>query len=128
MKMALHEALYLPALVFLIRRLREHNRQVRAAGESVGTTLALSLDSLEARMRDYRWAAWFAIPMTALTLFSAYASQAVVREGLAAFWPRAAFVIGFAMVVGAIGTWHYRAHLGPERKRLRELAAAWAGR
>jgi hypothetical protein len=125
LKMIAHEALYVPALIFLIRRLREHRVRVRACGESLRTAMGQLLASVEARMWDYRWMGWFAVPATALALWSAYANQAVAREGIVAFWPRAAFVLIFVAVGGAIGAWEYHQRLVPERNRLRELADGW---
>lgn len=125
LKMIAHEAIYVPALLFAIRRLQEHRVRVRACSESLRTAMGLLLASTEARMRDYRWLAWFAIPATGLALWSAYANQAVAREGIAAFWPRAAFVLAFVAIGGAIGAWEYHRRLVPERTRLRELAEGW---
>jgi hypothetical protein len=124
-KFICHQVLYAALVVFLICRLRQHAQQVRASGESIRTAFAMSLAGVETEMHDYRRAAWFAVPAMALMIWSAYLNQAVAREGLAAFWPRSAFVIGFATMVTAIARHYYRTQLGPERKRLRELVGQW---
>lgn len=125
-KFACHQALYAALAVFLVRRLRQHATQVRASGESIRAALAMNREGVEAERRDYRRAAWFALPATALMLWSAYLNQAVARDGLAAFWPRAAFVVGFVAVVAAVAWRDYRTRLEPESRRLRELAEQWS--
>lgn len=124
-KFACHQALYAALAVFLVRRLRQHAAQVRGSGESIRAALAMNRDGAEAEMRDYRRAAWFAVPATALMLWSAWLNQAVAREGLTAFWPRAAFVLGFVTVLAAVAWRDYRARLEPESRRLRALAEQW---
>ena len=125
-KFGCHQALYVALAVFLVRRLRQHATQVRASGESIRAALAMNREGVEAERRDYRRAAWFALPVTALMLWSAYLNQAVARDGLAAFWPRAAFVLGFVAVVAAVACRDYRMRLEPESRRLRELAEQWS--
>jgi len=126
-KFCCHQALYGALFVFLFRRLRQHGQQVRASAESVGAGLAMSLKVVEGEMGDYRLAAWFALPGTALMLWSAWLNQAVARAGVVAFWPRAAFVLAFVAVVAVVARWHYRARLVPERDRLRAFARDWRG-
>jgi hypothetical protein len=120
-----HQALYGTLLVFLFRRLRQQAQQVRASGESLHTAVAMSLAGAEGEMADYRKAAWFALPATALMLWSAWLNQAVAREGFAAFWPRAAFVLSFCAALAAVARYYYTSQLAPERQRLRDLARDW---
>jgi hypothetical protein len=120
-----HQALYAALFVFLVRRLRQQAQHVRASGESLRTAMAMSLAGVEDEMADYRKAAWFALPATALMLWSAWLNQAVAREGPAAFWPRAAFVLVFCGVLAAVARFYYQARLTPERQRMRELADGW---
>jgi len=126
-KFACHQALYAALAVFLVRRLRQHATRVRASSESIRAALAMNRAGVEAERRDYRRAAWFALSATALMLWSAYLNQAVARDGLAAFWPRAAFVLGFVAVVAVVAWRDYRTRLEPECRRLRELAEQWSG-
>lgn len=126
-KFACHQVLYAALAVFLVRRLRQHAAQVRASAESIRMALAMNLAGVEAERADYRRAAWFAVPATALMLWSAGLNQAVAREGVSAFWPRAAFVIGFVAVIAAVAWRDYRARLEPEHRRLRALAEQWGG-
>ncbi len=120
-----HQALYGTLFVFLYRRLQQQAQKVRASGESLRTAVAMSLAGVEGEMADYRKAAWFAVPATALMLWSAWLNQAVAREGFAAFWPRAAFVLVFCGTLAAVARYYYVARLKPEAKRLHDLAAGW---
>lgn len=120
-----HQALYAALFVFLLRRLRQQAERVRSSGESLRTAMAFSLTGVEAEMADYRKAVWFAGPVTALMLWSAWLNQAVAHEGLPAFWPRAAFVLGFCGALAAGARYYYTARLRPECNRLRELAEGW---
>lgn len=124
-KFACHQALYAALAVFLVRRLRQHAAQVRGSGESIRAALAMNLAGVEAERADYRRAAWFALPATALMLWSAWLNQAVAREGVSAFWPRAAFVLVFVATIAAVAWRDYRARLEPEHRRLRALAEQW---
>jgi hypothetical protein len=124
-KFACHQVIYAALFVFLIRRLRQHARHVRASGESIRQALGTRLAALEAEMGDYRRAAWFAVPMTVLMFWSAWLNQAVAREGWAAFWPRAGIVFGFVLVVIGVAAWYYRHRLVPERDRLAAAQADW---
>lgn len=126
-KFACHQALYAALAVFLVRRLRQHAAQVRGSGESIRAALAMNLAGIEAEQADYRRAAWFALPATALMLWSAWLNQAVARDGVAAFWPRAAFVLVFVATIAAVAWRDYRARLEPEHRRLRALAEQWGG-
>ncbi|WP_438481806.1 hypothetical protein [Oleiharenicola lentus] len=124
-KFICHQILYAALAVFLVRRLRQHAARVRASSDSLRAGLMANLAGVEVELGDYRRAAWFAIPATALMLWSAYLNQAVAREGLSAFWPRAAFVIGFMAIVAVIARRDYRARLQPEHQHLRQLSAEW---
>jgi hypothetical protein len=124
-KFLCHQALYGAFMVFLVRRLRQHAQQVRASGESLQAAASMSLTAVESEVRDYRRAGWFALPMTALMLWSAWLNQAVAREGLTAFWPRAALVIGFVTIVTLVARHYYFTQLLPGCEQLRTVAQRW---
>jgi hypothetical protein len=118
-KFLCHQVLYGVLIVFLLRRLRQHAQQARASGESLHAAAVMSLTAVESEVRDYRRAGWFAVPMSGLMLWSAWLNQAV------AFWPRAAFVIGFVALVTLVARHYYSTRLLPDYERLRGVAQRW---
>lgn len=124
-KFLCHQVLYGAFIVFLLRRLRQRAQQARASGESLHVAADMSLAAVESEVRDYRRAGWFAVPMAVLMLWSAWLNRAVAAEGIAAFWPRAAFVIGFMAIATLVARRYYFTQLLPDCERLRTVAHRW---
>lgn len=108
-------------LIGAIRRFRRHQVLSEATTNTISAVVVLSLESVEAEIRDCRAMQWALLIWLGLALFSIYVNQPISKLGWAPFTARASMVLGFGLVVGWVFWRHQRKCLEPERTRRMEL-------
>lgn len=122
-RVALFVAVALAFLLLALRRLRRHRTLVAAGAETLATFAAQSLAAVEGEMHDYRLGLR-ALPVAlGLTLLSIYVNQPPAVVGWTPLLLRAAAVLAFVLVAGAVCWRHYRTNLAPEHARRKQVLA-----
>lgn len=123
LRVALFVAVVLAFLLLALRRLRRHRALVAAGAETLAAFAAQSLAAVEGEMHDYRLGLR-ALPVAfGLTLLSIYVNQPPAVVGWTPLLLRAAAVLAFVLVAGAVCWRHYRKNLVPEHARRRQVLA-----
>ena len=119
--LALFLAVYVPVLVYLIRRMQRHLRLLRQSADTLRALTALSLANLEAEMQEYRVARWLTPFLVGLPLLSAYVNNPVTEFGWQPFALRALLIFAILVPVGLVFWLHYRRNLKPDHARQQEF-------
>lgn len=108
-------------LVVLVRRLRAHQKLLKASAASVRENAAVALAIVEGEMRSYRIDARIFLPfflLAAVPVVDSFRMGYFDAMGLAG---RLLFILGLSAVFVIVGMRHYRRVLQPQRERLTEL-------
>jgi hypothetical protein len=106
-------------VVAIVRSIERQGAWREQCTRSLRDLAAAAIASTEAEMASYRKALALVPLMIAFQLVDLYLRFASGDDGWNSFAPRAAFVIGFPLVIGAVFWRHYRVHLAPARARQR---------
>lgn len=117
---ALHIAVWLPLLVYTLRRLRRHRALLRDSVASVRNFSVASLAATVAEMRDNRLALAFVPLAFGMALLSSYANQQADYT-LRTFAIQTGALAAILLPVIAVTWRHHRRYLAPRRERLQVL-------
>jgi hypothetical protein len=123
LRVALFMAAILAGLVVALRRLRGHRALAAAGADSLTAFAAQSLAAVESEMRDYRLGLRFLPVALGLTLLSIFVNQPPAVVGWTPLLLRAAGVLAFVLIIGAVFWRHYAHNLVPERARRQRVLA-----
>lgn len=119
--LALFVAVYVPVLVYLVRRVQRHRQLRRQSADTLRALTAVSLANLESEIQEYRALQWLTPFVVGLPLLSAYVNHPVAAVGWQPFVLRAGLIVAFLMPVAWVIRRHYRQNLVPAYARQKEI-------
>lgn len=123
LRVVLFAAVVLALLIGAVRRLRRHRALVAAGTETLAAFAAQSLAAVESEMHDYRLGLRVLPVVLGLLLLSIFVNQPPAVVGWTPLLLRAAAVLAFLLVAGAVCWRHYDKNLKPEHARRKQMLA-----
>lgn len=108
-------------LVVLVRRLRTHQKLLKASAANVRENARVALAIVEQEMRSYRIDARIILPFLLLTMAPLVESFRLGHFDAVGLAGRLLFIWGLTATFVVVGVRHYRRVLQPQRERLTEL-------
>jgi len=117
----LHLVVLSVCTVLVFRRMQRQRTLARVRVENLRQQAELSLASLEAERRDYRWLPWALGLWAGLALLSVAANTPFHGGSFAAVSLRVGMIFGFFAMVGTVFRRHYRVNVLPSYARQQEI-------
>lgn len=117
----LHLVVLVVCAVLAFRRMKRQRELARVRISNLRQQAEISLASLEAERRDYRWLPWALGLWAGLAILSVAANTPFHGGSFAAVSLRVGMIVGFFSLVGAVLWRHYRLHVLPDYARQQEI-------